>query len=137
MGKKVKTNSTITNKICNNCYNPTHIKFNFSFISYDENFKDEHKIQLLKRIRELSQVPYLEMSSWGKEKGIEIENISIQKKISSEFYQGHRNFDDKKYAIFRLYSNNNPIVARVIGRLINKVFYIFFVDIGGKLYKHN
>jgi len=134
--KKIKNKGNLSNKICNNCYNPTHLKFNFSFITYEENFTQEYQIQLVKRIRELSSVPYLEMASWGKEKGIEIENININKKISSMFYQGHRNFDDKKYAIFRLYTNNNPIVARVIGRLINKVFYIFFIDVGGKLYQH-
>ena len=67
-----------------------------------------------------------------------IEKIKISKTISEDFYKGksHRNFDDGKYAIFRLYTNNNPIVARIIGKLIRNVFYIFFIDIGGKLYSH-
>ena len=43
---------------------------------------------------------------------------------------------DEKYAIFRIYSNNQPVVARVIGIIIEKVMYIFFIDIGGNLYKH-
>jgi len=135
---KIKNKPLINNKLCINCFRPTHIKFNFSFISYDENFTEDHQIQLLKRIRELSSVPYLEMTSWPRSNGIEIEKIDIPKEISSNFFKGnsHRNFDDKKYAIFRLYTNNNPIVARVIGRIINQVFYIFFIDIGGTLYKH-
>lgn len=37
----------------------------------------------------------------------------------------------------RIYPNNNPINARVIGVMINKIFYIFFIDIGGNLYKHD
>ncbi len=135
---KIKYKPLINTKLCNNCFRPTHIKFNFSFITYDKNFTDEYQVQLLKRIRELSSVTYLELASWDKKKGIEIEKIDISKEISSKFFEGntHRNFDDKKYAIFRLYTNNNPIIARVIGRLINQVFYIFFIDIGGKLYSH-
>lgn len=135
---KVKNKPLISSKLCTNCFNPTHLKFNFSFLNYDNNFTEEHQIQFLKRIRELSSVPYLEMISWSKNTGIEVEKIDISKEISPNFFQGnsHRNFDDKKYAIFRLYTNNNPIVARVIGRLINKVFYVFFIDIGGNLYNH-
>lgn len=138
MQKNIKKNKLILNSTCTNCFSPTHIKFNFSFITYEKNFTEEYQVQLLKRIRELSKVSYLEMMSWGKEKGIEIEKIQISKKISDEFFKGnsHRNFDDKKYAIFRLYTNNNPIVARVIGKIIKNVFYIFFIDIGGKLYNH-
>lgn len=132
--KKQKFNDNL----CRNCFKPTHLKFNFSFINYEKNFTDEHKLQLLQRIRELSEVPYLEVASWGKNIGIEIEKIKIDKKIKDGFVDEatHRNFEDKKYAIFRLYTNNNPIVARVIGKLINNVFYIFFIDIGGNLYNH-
>ena len=74
----------------------------------------------------------------NKKIGIEFEKIDIKKEIDKKFYEGnsHRNFDDKKYAIFRLYTNNNPVLGRVIGRLIKNVFYIFFIDIGGNLYKH-
>lgn len=135
---RVKQPSLINKKNCTNCFLPTHIKFNFSFITYEENFLDEYKIQLLERMRELSSVPYIELQSWRKNIGIEIEKININKEISPNFFKGnsHRNFDDGKYAIFRLYTNDNPILARVIGRIIRNVFYIFFIDIGGKLYNH-
>lgn len=138
MAKKVKSKPLISNA-CTHCFSPTHLKFNFSFISYDENFSDEYQLQFLKRIRELSSVPYLELQSWDKKIGIEIEKVSIKKQILPEFFEGntHRNFESGKYAIFRLYTNDNPILARVIGCLINKVFYIFFIDIGGKLYSHS
>ena len=136
--QRIKQFPLINSKLCTNCFSPTHIKFNFSFITHEENFKDEYKLQLLERIRELSSVPYIELQSWRKNTGIEIERINIKKEISPKFFEGnsHRNFIDGKYAIFRLYTNDNPILARVIGRLINKVFYIFFIDIGGNLYNH-
>lgn len=136
--KKVKQQQLINTKICDNCFAPTHIKFNFSFISYDENVDNEIKAKLIDRIRELSSVPYLEMAAWRKDKGLEFERVDIKKNIANDFFKGnsHRQFNDGKYAIFRLYPNNNPKVVRVIGRLINKVFYIFFIDVGGNLYKH-
>ena len=138
MTKSVRKRKISLKKECTNCFVPTHLKFNFSFITFEDNFTEDHQVQLLKRIRELSSVPYLEMASWDKRIGIEIEKIDINKQIPPGFLSGnsHRNFDDDKYAIFRLYTNNNPIVARIIGRLINKVFYIFFIDIGGNLYNH-
>ena len=135
---KVRNRKLVDGKQCKNCYNPTHLKFNFSFIVLDDNFTEEYQIKFLERIRELSKYTYLEVLSWPKEKGIEIEKLSLNKEIPPNFFSGesHRNFNDGKYAIFRLYPNNNPIVGRIIGRLINKVFYIFYIDIGGKLYKH-
>ena len=137
MAKNVKQKPLIS-KVCNHCFAPTHLKFNFSFITYDENFDDEYQIQFLKRIRELSSVPYLEMMNWNRKIGIEVERVSINKQISPSFFDGnsHRNFDSGKFAIFRLYPNDNPILGRVIGCLINKIFYVFFIDIGGKLYNH-
>ena len=138
MAKVIKKQKAVIDRTCSNCFSPTHLKFNFSFITYEKNFNEQHQIQLLKRIRELSSVTYLELLSWGKEIGFEFEKIEIKKTISREFFCGnsHRKFDDRKYAIFRLYSNNNPVVARVIGKIIKNVFYIFFIDIGGNLYSH-
>ncbi len=135
---KVKKRDLISHNYSTSCFNPTHIKFNFSFITYEKNFSKEYQIQFLNRIRELSKVPYLEMMQWSKAKGLEIEKININKEISTDFFNesSHREFNDKKYAIFRLYPNDNPIEARIIGRLINKIFYIFFIDIGGNLYHH-
>ena len=64
--------------------------------------------------------------------GIEIENIAISKDFPEDLIG--KNISSK-YAIFRPYSNNNPIVARIIGKLIGDVFYILYIDIGGNLYK--
>lgn len=137
MGKLVKSKKKKLKNISNS-FNPTYLKFNFSFITYEKDFAENHKLQFLKRIRELSKVPYLELASWNKNIGFEIEQIDIKLNIHPAFFDEntHRNFDDKKFAIFRLYTNNNPILARVIGKIINKVFYILFIDIGGNLYSH-
>lgn len=80
------------------------------------------------------------MSQRSKHVGIEFvpkKSIKIKKEIAATFQAGtsHRKESDK-YAIFRLYPNNNPKPSRIIGEIINKVFYIFYIDIDGKLYKH-
>lgn len=111
------------------------MKFNFSFITYEKDVGDEEKIQLYNRIKELSKEPYLIVANYGKEKGFENVKVNINKEIDSKFYAGHRSFDGK-YTIIRLYTNNNPFPGRIIGKLINKVFYIFFIDVKGVLYSH-
>jgi len=133
MAKKIKREGL---KIpCTECFRPTHLKFNFSFITYEKDVGDEEKIQLYNRIKELSKEPYLIVANYGKEKGFENVKVNINKEIDSKFYAGHRSFDGK-YTIIRLYTNNNPFPGRIIGKLINKVFYIFFIDVKGVLYSH-
>lgn len=133
-----KVNSKKVVKICNNCFSPQYIKFNFSYIVYEEGFIDEYKLQLLKRIRDLSVEPYVVIMNRDKKLGFEIEEVNVSKKIPKKFSE---RFNIKEYnnklAIMRLYTNDNPILARVIGVLINKIFYIFFIDIGGNLYNHD
>ena len=68
----------------------------------------------------------------------DMDEIHINKEIPKDFQE---RFDKKRYnnkwAIMRIYPNNNPVKARVIGVMINKIFYIVFIDIGGNLYKHD
>ena len=42
----------LIDKKCTQCYNPTHIKFNFSFITYMDDFTDEHKAKMMDRLIE-------------------------------------------------------------------------------------
>lgn len=135
MSKGIKNKNQKIEKICTNCFQPTFVKFNFSFISYEDNMNDKEKAQLYDRIREISQVPYLIVSSWDRTKGFETERLNISKQIDPSFFDGNREFDGK-YTVFRLYKNNDPTPGRIIGKMINKVFYIFFIDVKGKLYKH-
>lgn len=138
MSAKIKTK--VKDKLvipCTHCFEPVYIKFNFAYITYDKNFEDEYKLQFLKRMREMSSMTYNAASAWGRERFFEFEEIEISKEIP----QGFRDrFSSKtynnKFAIMRLYPNNNPILARIIGVMIKKVFYVFYIDIGGKLYKH-
>ena len=127
-------------KPCTNCFMPQYLKFNFSYIAYEENFVDKHQIQFLKRIRELSADTYNIIRNRNKNIGlefIEINELGIKKEIPHKFRQ---RFESKEYnnklAIMRLYPNNNPIVARIIGVIIKNIYYILFIDIGGKLYSH-
>lgn len=135
---KVKKQKFI--KECTNCFSPVFLKFNFSYIVYEDNFENEYKIQLLNRIRDLSEEPYLIVKNRDKKIGLEFEDydkLRLTKKIPDKFLS---RFDRKsfnnKVAIFRLYTNNNPILARIIGVIIKNIFYIFFIDIGGNLYNH-
>ena len=87
-------------------------------------------------MRFLSSVPFTQMLNYNKRIGFEFELIDIKKQIPQKFVDRFGKKADEKYAIFRIYSNNQPVVARVIGIIIEKVMYIFFIDIGGNLYKH-
>ena len=135
----IKKNNKIP-KICTNCFNPIYLKFNFSYLVYDENFKEEYKLQFLQRIMELSDVPYTIILNRPKNISFEFEDkdkLNIKKQIPNKF---NERFEEKQYnnklAIMRLYTNNNPIVGRIIGVIIKNIFYIFFIDIGGNLYEH-
>ena len=134
MSKKIKKRETKLIKPCTGCFSPKYLKFNFSFITFDESNKEDRE-QLIKRLIEISSEPYLVVSSWGKEIGFENVKVNIKKEISKNFEDGNRKFDGK-YTIMRLYTNNNPTPGRIIGKLINQIFYIFYIDPKGNLYNH-
>ncbi len=137
----VKSKKPLVSKPCTNCYAPQYIKFNFSYIVYEENFEEKYQLRFLEKMRELSTDTYNVILNRDKKIGLEfleINELGIRKQVPYSF---SKRFESKEYnnklAIMRLYSNNNPIVARVIGVIIRNVFYIFFIDIGGKLYSHD
>ena len=131
----IKRNTKIK-KECTHCFNPTHIIFNFSFITYKDGFEGEHQKKFVERIFEISKEPYLVVASWGKEIGFEDVAVNISKKIDPRFFESENRVFDGKYTIFRLYTNNNPLNSRIIRKIINKIFYVFFIDINGDLYDH-
>lgn len=137
--KSLKKQKDKITKICSNCFSPSHMLFNYSFISYGwEELNDTEKSQLFNRIYDLSSEEYLLISQRNKKIGIEFINENqIAKQIPNNFFNvnTHRNFSGK-FCVFRLYPNNNPTAGRVIGVLINKIFYILFIDKKGKLYNH-
>lgn len=124
------------NKLCNNCYNPIYLKFNFSFIQDKlENIPPMHYKFILKRLFELSQEAYNTIASWDKKRGFELEKIYLSKNLPEKFSKSNIKYDDK-WCVIRIYPNNNPLPSRIIGKLVNKIFYIMFIDIEGKLYNH-
>lgn len=131
---KIKSNNKIK-LTCTNCFKSKHIVFNFAYITYSNNFNEEEKRVLLDRMIEVSSVPYLELMMWDKYKGFEEERLKINKEVPSRFINDIQEFDGK-YTILRLYKNNNPTPGRIIGKIVNKVFYIFYIDVKGTLYKH-
>lgn len=138
---KIKRNQKIA-KPCTECFVPSYLKFNFAYVVHDTDFSENEKYesQLLRRMRELSGDVYIVVTGRGKEKAFEFlypEELGFKKNIPKSFTE---RFPESRYngklAIMRLYPNDNPILARVIGVVIKNVFYIMFIDIGGKLYKH-
>ncbi|WPC79709.1 hypothetical protein [Bacillus halotolerans] len=127
-------------------FKPTHIKFNFSFLTTNKSYsfenpelKDEYKAQLLSRMVELSSEDYYIISGLAKNRGLEFlprSSFNTAIKYNPEFEKSEfrKNASDK-YAVFRLYSNNNPIPGRIIGKIANKIFYVFFIDLKHKIYK--
>lgn len=111
------------------------MKFNLSHIVYDNDITNEDKIAIFDRMRCLSSETYLTVASWEKNIGFETINVNISKQIPNNFLKNNSNIDNK-YTIIRIYTNNNPTPGRLIGKMINKIFYIFFIDVKGKLYAH-
>lgn len=132
---KIKRNNPKIERACSNCFKSNNVVFNFAYIVYDDEFNDNDKKAFVDRIREVSSVNYLELQTWGKYKGFEEIKVKINKDIPCKFIQEIQDFDGK-YSIMRLYKNNEPTPGRIIGKLINKVFYIFYIDTKGKLYSH-
>ena len=138
MSSKIKQNKL--QNPCTNCFSPQYLKINFLYMEDIKNVEKNYKLQFLDRLLFLSSSNYMNIIQYGKEIGFELEPINeikltkdIPKKFSDRFSSDKYN---NKIAIARLYTNNNPIVGRIIGVIIKNIFYIFFLDIGGKLYKH-
>lgn len=132
---KIKKKDNKIKPSCTNCFKSNHVVFNFAYITYQENFNREEKETLLDRMLEVSSVTYLELMRWDKYKGFEEERLDIRKEIPKGFNNDIEEFDGK-YSILRLYKSNYPTPGRVIGKIVNKVFYIFYIDVKGILYNH-
>ena len=132
---EIKKKDNKISKSCTNCFKSKHIVFNFAYITYDDDFCDTDKKMFIDRLREMSSVTYLELMTWPKQKGLEEVKVKIAKEVPETFINEIQDFDGK-YSIMRLYKNNEPTPGRIIGKLVNKVFYIFYIDVKGRLYNH-
>lgn len=147
--KKLKLKDNETDKISKTDIKSnklTHIKFNFSFITTNKSFcfenpdfVDKHKISLMNRIFELSSCEFINIMNYPKNKGIEfIERNNFNKNVSYKQEFDKVDFRSKesvkKFAVIRLYPNNNPLPTRIIGKLINNIFYVMFIDLNHEMY---
>lgn len=142
--RKKKTVSKVEIQV----YKPTHIKFNLSFITdnnehtiYCKDMNDQHLAELFKRMIVISKTSMVELLAQPKNNGLESiegEKFKGNKKdiFIKKFKEANKvEFSKGKFFIFRLYPNNNPIPARVIGKMINTTFYVLAVSLDHKLYK--
>lgn len=125
-------------------YNFLYLKFNFSFLSTNKQYNLQNakitpnmKVDILDRIIELSSDTIMALRTLGKERGYETINdssIKITAKCNSNFHSNEERVQacGGKHYIFRLYPNNNPLPARIIGRLAKGVFYIFYIELEHK-----
>lgn len=139
MSKKIKQKKNKreenNQKLCSNCFKSQHIVFSFAYLSYTKDMTDKDIQAIWKRFRELSNIPYMELRDWDKVKGFEKVPLKISKMIPIKFEEEIQKFDGL-YNVMRIYKNNNPTPGRIIGKLVNKVFYMFYIDSKGELYKH-
>lgn len=124
----------------------THLKFNYSFTTSNskfsfenKEFNDAHKLKFLERVLCLSQKEFIEIMTYPKDTGFELikkcDLKDIDYNIKFEDVEYRKSHIYGKYCIIRLYPNNNPLPSRIIGMLINNVFYILYIDLKHKMYK--
>ncbi|PEL08195.1 hypothetical protein [Bacillus sp. AFS017336] len=139
--KKQKENGTLKEEL--EKFKPTHLKFNFSFITSNNNysFKNQkftlvHKAQLMDRIYALSDEEYTIIANRPKSIGFEFIPIKTTVKYNEAFDQsGFRKRASHKYMVIRLYPNCNPLPSRIIGKMVDKIFYVLYIDMNHSLYK--
>ncbi len=150
-----KTGSKFTNiankdkiKICNNCNPKLYLKFNFSFITFEgkcDNIRDV--FAFYERMKELSSEPYFALqlkysgnkNSWFESIPVNKIQWKTKKEIPKKFRELFPIETNEKYEILRVYPSgtpNNTANPRIIGMIKNTIFYIFYMDWKGELYKH-
>ena len=92
------------------------------------------------RMVKLSSLTFVALSNLDKKQGFELvdkKELGYKKQFPEEMNERFSlDIQKHKLAIVRLYPNDNPILARIIGVIVNKIFYVLEIDIGGKSYKH-
>lgn len=129
---------------CTYCNPKKYLKFCFSFLTYETDCPNEKdKVKLLERLQWLSKEPFNEMMfKFGKDKDKWFEFLpfnSVRKEIPQSFRDNFPSETNETYSVFRVYpygSPNGTANPRIIGMIKHSVFYIFFLDWKGELYKH-
>lgn len=147
MGKKTKKIKPVEKNIqkpCDNCNPKKHLKFNFTFMKENGSPAQQDGIKLVNRLKEISSDIYeIMLYQYQGNKKSFIENIPIallNKQIPTGFRDLYPPQTNEQFAVFRIYPAGVPSGSanpRVIGMIKNTIFYIFFIDWKGNLYKHN
>lgn len=143
--KKFKiTDSANDFKPCILCNPKKYLKFSFSFISYESSSpKEQDLIKMWERMRFLSQDTYTNMIftyRGDKQRWFETIGLNqIKKSVPSKFREIFPSETNEEYSVLRVYPSgvpNGSANPRIIGMIKHSIFYIFFLDWDGKLYKH-
>lgn len=137
---KIKNNDF---KICNNCNPKRYLKFNFTYCKEKGKPAQEDSYNLIKRMQFLSSELYnILLYKYSGNKKTFIEEISIDKiniKIPEKFREENPIQTNEKISIFRIFPSGKPkgtANPRIIGMIKNTIFYVFYIDWTGDLYKH-
>ena len=122
-----KKNFTIKSECID--YNSMHPIFSFEHLQKDFNFKKRTELQekhfktFLYKIETLSTLTWIDIIKLPRENGMEKITLSID---LPKFIT-----DDIKLQSIRFGQ-----IERIIGYKINNIFYILYIDVNGKTYKH-
>lgn len=123
-------------KECNNNYEFTHLQFNFSFLTKNNKFgidslDAKKKSMLVDRVFQLSEPNYIDLMLWRKNIGYEsmseeeLRVPSFHPDFTKDDFRSQKGYKEK-YTIFRLDPNNTQSDCRIIGKILDKVFYVMF-----------
>ena len=147
MNKKKKFTISDSAKVvipCTYCNPKKYLKFSFSFITFENDCSNQlDKAKMFERMKWLSQSPINEMMyKIGKDKSKWFEQIpleKVRKAVPDEFRKLFASETSECYDVIRVYPSGTPngtANPRIIGMIKHSVFYIFFLDWKGELYKH-
>ena len=143
MPKKISNKTSP--KICTFCNPQKFLKFNFSFVKENGAPSPEDAIQLLDRLQFLSSEMYKVMiiKYQGNKRNfieeIPVKDLKLKGGIPQKFREIYPTETNEKYSIFRIYPAGTPSGTanpRIIGMIKNTIFYVFYIDWIGNLYKH-
>ncbi|MBU7455663.1 hypothetical protein [Leuconostoc fallax] len=123
-----------------------YLSFNLGFTEpsfcdiLDSNDGNNHHKQLHNRMIEMSSIDMVELLMRRKTSGLE--KIDSEKAVKTLKVKSIKGFGaeetrgklaGKDWWFMRLYTNNNPLPARVVGKLINQTFYPIFIRLDHSL----
>lgn len=120
-------------------YESSKMAYNFSFVSQRKDYSisscgNKTKLKLLEVIEKHSQFDKVYLLNLDKATGLETLPANVVKpNVHPDFVKsGRDDYSSDKFFVFRIGNNKE----RVIGKIIDNIFYVLFVDEKGKAYNH-